>query len=66
MRAGIDRLSVTVQGVLDLDPFSGHLFDNAEDSCASLGRSTFSVVLTDDWGKEWRVDHTEQRVLVQA
>jgi len=26
MRAGIDRLSVTVQGVLDLDPFSGHLF----------------------------------------
>ena len=26
MRAGIDRLSVTVQSVLDLDPFSGHLF----------------------------------------
>jgi hypothetical protein len=40
--------------------------DYVEDSCASLGRSTFSVVLTDDRGKEWRVDHTEQRVLVQA
>ncbi len=26
MRAGIDRLSMTVQGVLDLDPFSGQLF----------------------------------------
>ena len=26
MRAGIDRLSMTVQGILDLDPFSGHLF----------------------------------------
>ena len=26
MRAGIDRLSMTVQGLLALDPFSGHLF----------------------------------------
>jgi transposase len=26
MRAGIDRLSMAVQGILDLDPFSGHLF----------------------------------------
>lgn len=26
MRAGIDRLSMTVQGLLDLDPFSGQLF----------------------------------------
>jgi len=25
MRAGIDRLSMTVLGILDLDPFSGHL-----------------------------------------
>lgn len=26
MRAGINRLSLTVQSILDLDPFSGHLF----------------------------------------
>ena len=26
MRAGIDRLSMMVQGALDLDPFSEHLF----------------------------------------
>lgn len=26
MRAGIDRLSMTVQGALDLDPFCGHLY----------------------------------------
>jgi transposase len=26
MRAGIDRLRMTFQGFLDLDPFSGHLF----------------------------------------
>ena len=26
MRAGIDRLSITVQGLLNLNPFSGHLF----------------------------------------
>lgn len=32
----------------------------------SIGRSVFTVVLTDDRGKEWRVDHAEERLLIQA
>jgi len=39
--------------------------DYAEDSrTASIGRSVFTAILTDDRGKEWRVDHAEERVLV--
>lgn len=33
---------------------------------ASIGRSVFTAVLTDDRGKEWRVEHAETRVLVQG
>jgi hypothetical protein len=32
----------------------------------SIGESVFSVILTDDQGKEWRVEHVEKRVLVQT
>jgi hypothetical protein len=30
---------------------------------ASIGRSVFSTILTDDRGKEWRVDHVLERML---
>ncbi len=41
--------------------------DYSEDGrSASIGRSVFTAILTDDRGKEWRVDHAEERVLVQA
>lgn len=41
--------------------------DYSEDGrSASIGRSVFIAILTDDRGKEWRVDHAEERVLVQA
>lgn len=41
--------------------------DYAEDGhLASIGRSVFTVVLTDDRGKEWRVDHAEERMLIQS
>ncbi|MDQ7831389.1 MAG: hypothetical protein RDU30_06640 [Desulfovibrionaceae bacterium] len=33
---------------------------------ASIGRSVFTVILTDDRGKEWRVDHAEERTLIQS
>ena len=33
---------------------------------ASIGRSIFTVILTDDRGKDWRVDHAEERMLIQA
>jgi hypothetical protein len=33
---------------------------------ASIGQSVFTVILTDDRGKEWRVDHAEERMLIQA
>ena len=33
---------------------------------ASIGRSVFTVILTDDRGKEWRVDHAEERMLIQS
>ena len=33
---------------------------------ASIGRSVFTVILTDDRGKAWRVDHAEERVLIQS
>jgi len=41
--------------------------DYSEDGrSASIGRSVFTVILTDDRGKDWRVDHAEERVLIQA
>lgn len=41
--------------------------DYSEDGrSASIGRSIFTANLTDDRGKEWRVDHAEERVLIQA
>lgn len=33
---------------------------------SSIGRSVITVVLTDDRGKEWRVDHDEERMLIQS
>ncbi|MDO4557705.1 MAG: hypothetical protein Q4C47_01930 [Planctomycetia bacterium] len=41
--------------------------DYSEDSrSASIGRSIFTVILTDDRGKEWRVNHAEERMLIQS
>ena len=41
--------------------------DYSEDGrSASIGRSDFTVILTDDRGKEWRVDHAEVRMLIQS
>jgi len=41
--------------------------DHSEDGrSASIGRSVFTVILTDDRGKAWRVDHAEERVLIQS
>ena len=41
--------------------------DYSEDArSASIGRSIFTVILTDDRGKEWRVDHAEERMLIQS
>ena len=41
--------------------------DYSEDGrSASIGRSVFTAILTDDRGKEWRVDHAEERMLIQA
>jgi len=41
--------------------------DYSEDNhTASIGESIFSVILTDDQGKKWRVDHVEKRLLVQS
>lgn len=41
--------------------------DYSEDgNSASIGRSAFTVVLTDDRGKEWRVNHAEERMLIQS
>ena len=41
--------------------------DYSEDGrSASMGRSVFTVILTDDRGKEWRVDHAEERMLIQS
>lgn len=38
--------------------------DYSEDGrSASIGRSVFTVILTDDRGKEWSVDHAEERML---
>lgn len=36
-----------------------------EGRSASIGRSVFTVILTDDRSKEWRVDHAEERMLIQ-
>ena len=33
---------------------------------ASIGRSVFTVILTDDRGKEWRVDQKEERILTDG
>ena len=41
--------------------------DHSEDGrSASIGRSVFTVILTDDRGKAWRVDHAEERMLIQS
>lgn len=41
--------------------------DYSEDGrSASIGRSIFTVILIDDQGKEWRVDHAEERMLIQS
>ncbi|WP_029894968.1 hypothetical protein [Desulfohalovibrio reitneri] len=41
--------------------------DYSEDGrSTSIGRSIFTVILTDDRGKEWRVDHAEERMLIQS
>ena len=41
--------------------------DHSEDGrSASIGRSVFTAILTDDRGKEWRVDHAEERMLIQS
>ena len=41
--------------------------DYSEDGrSASIGRSVFTMILTDDRGKEWRVDHAEERMLIQS
>ena len=41
--------------------------DYSEDGrAASIGRSVFTVILTDDRGKEWRVVHAEERALIQS
>lgn len=41
--------------------------DYSEDGrFASIGRSIFTVTLTDDRGKDWRVDHAEEWMLIQA
>lgn len=38
--------------------------DYAEDGrIAAIGRSVFTAILTDDQGKEWRVDHALKRML---
>jgi hypothetical protein len=31
---------------------------------ASIGSSVFTVILTDERGKQWRVDHVEERMLI--
>lgn len=36
-----------------------------DNGAASIGESIFSVILTDDRDKKWRVDYTEKRLLVQ-
>lgn len=42
------------------------IHDYSEDGrSASIGRSVFTVILTDDRGKEWHVDHDEERMLIQ-
>jgi len=41
--------------------------DHSEDGrSASIGRSVFTVILTDARGKAWRVDHAEERMLIQS
>ncbi|MBG0790934.1 MAG: hypothetical protein H0S80_10595 [Desulfovibrionaceae bacterium] len=40
--------------------------DYSENSgAASIGESIFSVILTDDQGKKWHVEHVEKRILIQ-
>jgi len=56
-------------GVLASAVLSAHfgIDDYSEDGrSASIGRSVFTVILTDDRGKEWRVDHAEERMLIQS
>ena len=56
-------------GVLASAVLSAHfgIDDYSEDGrSASIGRSVFTAILTDDRGKEWRVDHAEERMLIQS
>jgi len=40
--------------------------DHSEDGrSASIGRSVFTVILTDDRGKEWRVEYAKERMMIQ-
>ena len=60
---------LALPGVVALAVLSAHfgIDDYSEDgSSASIGRSVFTVILTDDRGKEWRVDHAEERMLIQS
>lgn len=41
--------------------------DYSEDGgSASIDRSILTMILTDDRGKDWRVDHAEERMLIQS
>ena len=56
-------------GVVALAVLSAHfgIDDYSEDGrSASIGRSIFTVILTDDRGKEWRIAHAEERMLIQS
>jgi hypothetical protein len=60
---------LALPGVVALAVLSAHfgIDDYSEDGrSASIGRSVFTVVLTDDRGKEWRIDHAEERMLIQS
>jgi hypothetical protein len=43
-----------------IDDYSG------DGRSASIGGFIFTVALTDDRGKEWRVDHADERMLIQS
>ena len=56
-------------GVVASAVLSAHfgIDDYSEDGrSASIGRSIFTVILTDDRGKEWRIAHAEERMLIQS
>lgn len=53
-------VSATISATFGIDDYS------KDGTTASVGKSLFIVILTDDRGKKWRVDHAEPSVLVQA